>query len=305
MALLDSTGVLIQGITGREGRMTAAHMVAYGTPVVAGVTPGRDGETVSGVPVYDSVRAAVAALAERGERIGASVVIVPPFAVLEAATDALQHAGCDLVIATEGVPRHDALYVLAAARDVGRDIVGPNSTGLIQPGSRRKLGAIGGDRPERAFVPGAVGVVSRSGGMTAEIGLTLRQVGCGVSGAISIGGDDLIGLSPADAILRLQTVPETRAVCYFGEPGTAFEEALAEAISEGRVSLPVVALVAGSFTEHLPEGTAFGHAAAIIRSGIGRPSHKRRVLREAGATVVDSLDDMAEAVLEFLADGDE
>ncbi|HUG14229.1 MAG TPA: CoA-binding protein [Thermomicrobiales bacterium] len=285
---------MIQGITGREGRMTAEHMLAYGTCVVAGVTPGKGGESVHGVPVFDTVLDAVAALGAGS--IGVSVVIVPPLATLQAVADVVQQAGCDVVIATEGAPRHDVLRLLAIARDAGVAVVGPNSVGVIQPGRRRKLGAIGGDRPDRAFVPGSIGVVSRSGGMTSEIGLTLKLAGLGVSAAISVGGDDAIGLPPASAARLLQAVTGTRAICYFGEPGTAFEEDLASAIAGGSLTVPVVALVAGTFTESLPEGTAFGHAAAIIRRGSGRPSDKRRMLAEAGAIVVESLDDMASAV---------
>jgi succinyl-CoA synthetase alpha subunit len=304
MPLFGDSGVLMQGITGREGRMTAAHMLAYGTPILAGVTPGKGGETVHGIPVFDSVTEAVAAVSPA--QIGVSVIIVPPLAVLDAATDAIQSASCDLVIATENVPRHDALAILSLARSANVDVVGPNSVGVIQPAAHRKLGAIGGDRPERAFVPGHVGVVSRSGGMTAEIGLTLKRAGLGVSAAVSVGGDDLIGLPPAVAVQRLQEIAGTRAICYFGEPGTPFEENLAVAITEGLISVPLVALVAGSFTETLPEGTAFGHAAAIIRSDTGRPSRKRQLLRDAGAIVVHSLYEMSSVVCGILAaEGDE
>lgn len=294
MTLFGDSGVMIQGITGREGRMTAEHMLSYGTPVVAGVTPGKGGQSVCGVPVFDSVSDAIASCGPG--RIGVSVVIVPPLATLRAVSDAVRSAGCDIVIATEGVPRHDALRMLVIARQAGVTVVGPNSVGVIEPGQRRKLGAIGGDRPERAFVPGAVGIISRSGGMTSEIGLTLRMAGLGVSGAISVGGDELIGLPPARAARVLQDLPETRAICYFGEPGTHFEEELAAEIESGSIQVPVIALVAGTFTESLPEGTAFGHAAAIIQRGSGRPTDKRRRLADAGAIVVSSLDDMAVAV---------
>jgi succinyl-CoA synthetase alpha subunit len=298
MTLFTDSGVIVQGITGREGRMTAAHMVSYGTRVVAGVTPGKGGDVVCGVPVFDSISDAIEAVGI--EAIGVSVVVVPPLAMLGAGVEAIRVAGCDLVIATEGIPRHDALRLLAEARRAGVTVVGPNSVGVIEPGRKRKLGAIGGDRPGRAFVPGNVGVVSRSGGMTSEIGLTLKMAGFGVSAAVSVGGDDLIGLPPAVAAMKLQELTETRAICYFGEPGTSFEEDLASAISNRVVTVPVVALVAGTFTESLPEGTAFGHAAAMIRRGSGRPSEKRRVLAEAGAIVVDSLDEMADAVADLL-----
>jgi succinyl-CoA synthetase alpha subunit len=302
MSLLGDTGVMILGITGREGRMTASHMLGYGTHVVAGVTPGKGGELVADVPVFHSVEEAMSTI---GDTIGVSVVIVPPLATRDAVLDVLKHTSGDIVIATEGVPRHDSLEMLAAARDRRVDVVGPNSTGVIVPSKARKLGAIGGDRPQRAFVAGGIGVISRSGGMTSELALTIKQAGYGVSAAISVGGDEMIGLPPVEAAQRLQQLPETRAICYFGEPGTTHEERLAEAIADGRISIPVIALVAGSFTEHLPEGTAFGHAAAIIKSGVGRPSDKRRTLSEAGAVVVDSLDELSEAVCACMGSGAE
>jgi succinyl-CoA synthetase alpha subunit len=300
MTLLGASGVLVQGITGREGRMTVAHMVAYGTRVVAGVTPGKGGERVGDIPVFDGVADALEVF---GEGIGVSVVIVPPLAVRNAVVEALAHARLDIVVATEGIPRHDSLYMLAAARDAGVDVVGPNSTGVVIPAQRRKLGAIGGDRPERAFVPGKVGVISRSGGMTSELALTIKQAGFGVSAAISVGGDEMIGLPPAIAAQRLQELPETQVICYFGEPGTTYEEDLAASVAAGTVSVPLIALVAGSFTESLPEGTAFGHAAAIIRRGTGRPTDKRRILRDAGAIVIESLDELSEALHDALGSG--
>ncbi len=300
MSVLGTGAVIIQGITGREARMVAEHTVAYGTPLVAGVTPGKAGEVVAGVPVFNAVGDA---LAEIGTPIDTSLISVPPFAVLGAAREAFAAGLKRLVIATEGVPRHDMVRLLAEARFEDCVVIGPNSVGAITPAARRKIGAIGGDRPERAFVPGTVGILSRSGGMTAEIGLTLRLAGLGVSTAISVGGDDLIGLPPRDAALLLQSDPATQAICVFGEPGTPFEEDLAQAMESGEITLPVVALIAGAFTETLPEGTAFGHAAAIIAGDSGRPSTKRRVLAQAGGHVVETLDELAEVVTGLLKGG--
>lgn len=273
--------------------MVAAHSVAYGTPLVAGVTPGKAGHTVAGVPVFNTV---VDAQEQIATPIDTSLVSVPPFAVLDAGREALEADIRRLVIATEGVPRHDMARLLALASDLGAIVIGPNSVGAITPARRRKIGAIGGEHPQRAFVPGNVAIVSRSGGMTSEIGLTLRRAGQGVSTAISVGGDDLIGLPPEQAVMLLQQDPDTQVICLFGEPGTPFEERLAQAMSAGRVTVSVVALIAGTFTESLPEGTAFGHAAAIIAGEAGRPSTKRRLLSEAGAHVVTTLDELAEVV---------
>ncbi len=300
MSVLGTGGVIIQGITGREARMVAEHSVTYGTPLVAGVTPGKEGESVAGVPVFNSVTDAMGGIETE---IDTSLISVPPFAVLAAGREALRAGIRRLVVATEGVPRHDMVKLLAEARAQDVAVIGPNSVGAITPSTCRKIGAIGGDRPERAFVPGHVGIISRSGGMTAEIGLTLRRAGLGVSTAISVGGDDLIGLPPEKAALLLQSDPCTHIICLFGEPGTPFEEELAQAMLAGHVTVPVVALIAGAFTETLPEGTAFGHAAAIIAGSSGRPSIKRRVLADAGGHVVDTLDELAGIVTALLKDG--
>lgn len=300
MSVLGHAGIIIQGITGREARMVAGHMLAYGTPLVAGVTPGKGGETVAGVTVFDTVNAAIS---DSEAEIDTSLISVPPFAVLAAGREALEAGIGRLVIATEGVPRHDIVQLLAEAEGHGCVVIGPNSVGAITPRAWRKIGAIGGDRPGRAFVAGQVGIASRSGGMTSEIGLTLRRAGLGVSTAISVGGDELVGLPPAPACRILQCDPETRVICVFGEPGTAFEEELASDIASGDIGVPVVALISGLFTETLPEGTAFGHAAAIIAGDTGRPSTKRRMLSDAGAYVVNTLDELAETVRTLLGAG--
>ncbi|HET9015796.1 MAG TPA: succinate--CoA ligase subunit alpha [Thermomicrobiaceae bacterium] len=284
----ETTRVLVQGVTGREARMVTGHMVAYGTPVVAGVTPGRgDGEPVTGVPVFDTVQEAVDATGAT-----ATLISVPPGAVLDAALEALAHGLRLLLIATEGVPQLDAMRLLRWADDSAARVIGPNSVGIINPSLRLKLGAIGGENPERAFAPGRIGVVSRSGGMTAEIGLMLRRVGLGVSTAVSVGGDALIGMPPARLLPLYERDEQTDGVVLFGEPGTHFEEEVAEVVRSRRYTKPLIAVVAGRFTESLPEGTAFGHAAAIIEGPSGRPSAKMAALRDVGALVAEEFDDL-------------
>lgn len=288
----ETTRLLVQGITGREASMVTAHMTRYGTHVVAGVTPGRgraDGQPdeIAGVPVYDTVEEAV----ERHQPT-ATLISVPPGAVLDACLEALAHGIRLLVIATEGVPRHDAMKIIERAEDHYARVVGPNSVGVIHPASRVKIGAIGGDNPDRAFPPGAIGIISRSGGMTAEIGLMIKKVGLGVSTAVSVGGDAMIGTTPATLLPLFQRDPETEGVVLFGEPGTGFEEEVARVLESRRYLKPLFAVVAGRFTELLPEGTAFGHAAAMIEGGAGRPSAKIERLREAGAMVVEEFDDL-------------
>ncbi len=287
--LIDgSLRLLVQGITGREASMVTRHMIDYGTQVVAGVTPGRGGQDVQNVPVFDTVHDAIEA-----SQPNASLVSVPPSATLDAVSEAIANRIPLVLIATEGIPQHDVLQMLELADEAGTVIIGPNSVGVIRPSESVKIGAIGGENPERAFVPGRIGVMSRSGGMTAEIGLTLRQAGYGVSTAISVGGDALIGSTPATLLREFQEDTETDAVVLFGEPGTRFEEDVAHRIESGQFTKPLVALIAGEFTETLPEGTAFGHAAAIIEGDSGRPSKKRAALRQAGAQVADELDQIA------------
>ncbi len=279
--------VLVQGITGREAGMVVAHSLAYGTPILAGVTPGKGGGMVHGVPVYDTVEEAV-----REHPLNTSLISVPPAFVLDAALEALEEGIPLLVVATERVPVHDTAKILAYSREIGATLIGPNSVGIISPGDRVKVGAIGGDRPERCFFPGRVGVISRSGGMTAECSWMVRRAGHGVSTSVSTGGDPLIGMTPAKLLRLFEEDVETDGVLLFGEPGTTFEEEAAKMISRGEFKKPLIAFIAGRFTEGLPEGTVFGHAAAIISGGRGRPSDKARALREAGALVAESFNEL-------------
>ena len=267
--------------------MVTRYTLAYGTSIVAGVTPGKGGQHVEGVPVYDTL-----ATACREHDINTAITYVPPASAYDAVAEAI-HCGIPLIcIPTENVPQHDAIRCLALARRAGVRVVGPNSLGIISPRQRVKLGAIGGDNPGRCFSPGPVGIISRSGGMTAEVAWTVRQAGFGVSTAVSIGGDALVGSSPRDILQLFQADEETRLVVYFGEPGTAFEEELAEFLSSEGSCKPLLCLVAGRFTEEMPEGTVFGHAASLISADAGRPSIKMRRLEEAGAMVADSLEEL-------------
>jgi succinyl-CoA synthetase alpha subunit len=218
-------------------------------------------------------------------------VYVPPLAVLDAVAEAAEAAIAVIVVVTENTPLHDSIRLHTLARESGARVIGPNSVGLITPGRRLKLGAIGGENPDRAFVPGRVGVISRSGGLTAEVGLQLRRNGLGVSTAVSIGGDALIGLEPADVAASLSADDQTDVIVYVGEPGTLLEERLAEAIAGDLVTKPVVALILGEFMEEFPQGMVFGHAGAVIEQDQGSPREKKRHLNRVGARVVESLDD--------------
>lgn len=223
-----------------------------------------------------------------------------PRLVFDAVKEAIAN-GLKLVwIATENVPLQDALRFLHLARQTGVRVVGPNSVGIISPGRRVKVGAIGGDKAERCFVPGCAGVISRSGGMTAETSWMVKRAGYGVSTAVSCGGDALIGTTPAELLEMFEQDTETRAVVTFSEPGTTFEEEMADLLERGKFTKPLISYVAGRFTESLPEGTVFGHAGAIISGGQGKPSQKIVRLRQAGARVAERFDDIIELLQQAL-----
>jgi succinyl-CoA synthetase alpha subunit len=285
--LIDaSTRVIVQGITGAQGRFDVRHCLAYGTRVVAGVTPGRGGETVEGVPVFDTVRAAMDAV-----EADASAIYVPARGVKNAVLEAVEAGIRVLLATTENVPRHDASLAVAEARAAGARLVGFNSNGLISPG-RCKMGGIGGDRPDDIYKPGRIGVCSRSGGMSAEICATLAAAGFGVSTCVALGGDPIVGMRMAECLRLFEEDPETDACVVFGEPGTSHEQGVAEALRRGELTKPVVALIAGRFQEAYPAGVSFGHIAAMIREKGDSASEKQKLLRESGARVAATLEEI-------------
>lgn len=289
MAILvdASTKILIQGITGREASMVVRHSLGYGTRVVSGVTPGKCGGEVHGVPVYDTVQQACAA-----HELNTTVIYVPPAFAYDAVMEAL---ACDMkliLIMTERIPQQDVAKFLHAARGSGCTIVGPNSVGIISPGERVKVGAIGGDNPSRCFVPGEVGIISRSGGMTAECAWMVKRAGLGVSTCVSVGGDALIGSTPKEILARFEDDIYTKAVVLWGEPGTSYEEEVAAFIAAGGFTKPLIGYVSGQFVENLPEGTVFGHAASIIQAGHGKPSNKISLLEAAGALMARTFNEL-------------
>jgi len=290
----ENTRVLIQGITGREARMVTRHMLDYGTEVKAGVTPGRGGQDVHGVTVYDTIKAAM-----QEQQINLSLIYVPPAFVLDAVQESLDNGIKQLVIITENIPQKDVVKCLKLARDKDARIIGPNTVGLINPGAGVKLGAIGGDDPDRCFVPGSIGVISRSGGMTAETSWMAKRAGRGVSTSIGIGGDPMIGSTPRDLLQLFARDDDTEAVIMFSEPGTHFEIEVAEYLEEGKFNKPLIVYVAGKFTEDMPAGTVFGHAGAIIEGEGSKPSAKMERLREAGAKVVENYDEIIDYIKEI------
>jgi succinyl-CoA synthetase alpha subunit len=295
--LINNTDpVLVQGITGREGRARTRLMKGYGANVVAGVSPGHGGEEVEGVPVFDTALAAVDAVGD----IYASVVFVPGPAVREAALEAFA-AGVKLaVLVPDRVPLWDVLAIDAAAREAGARYVGPNTLGLLSV-DQAVLGMVGG-RAESArkwFRPGPVGISSRSGGITSSLAYYLGKAGIGATTLIHVGGDPIVGTPHQDAVRLFQDDPATKAVVMFGEIGGSQEEKVAELLADGVVTKPVIAFIGGKAAK---EGTRFSHAGAIIEGGRGTHEGKVKALREAGAIVVDEYDRVAEYTLGVLKD---
>jgi len=292
----ESKKVLIQGITGREGQARAKLMLGYGTNVVAGCTPGKGGQEVLGVPVYNKVSEAVSA----HDGIDVSVVLVPARFVKGAAVEAIEAGVKLLLIVPDRVPLWDAMAIAKCAAKHDAQFVGPNTLGVISPG-KGVVGMIGG-RAESAkawFKPGNVGVISRSGGMSSSTAYYLGQAGIGTSTICHVGGDSVLGIRIPDAALMFEGDPDTDAIVIFGEIGGTMEEQLAELMTSGRVTKPVVAYIGGKAAK---EGTRFSHAGAIIEGGKGTHAGKVEALTAAGATVVNAFGDLPEATKAVLKD---
>ena len=289
MAILAdvNTRVMVQGITGREAASFTKDMLDYGTQVVAGVTPAKLGHQVHGVPVYDTVAQALAQ-----HSVEASIISVPPLMVREAALEALWHGIKLIVIVTERVPRRDVVEFLAVAREHNARVIGPNTLGLISPGMV-KLGMAGGpvEDVRKAYTPGQVGILSRSGGMTTEIANLLSTAGIGQSTCISVGGDPVVGSNFLDLVPLFQDDPLTKAVTLFCEPGGVIEEELSRRVEEGEITIPVVAFIAGRFVDDMP-GMRFGHSATIVEGERGTTRAKIELFERAGIRVAHAFSDI-------------
>ncbi len=278
----QNTRVLVQGITGREGRRSTKEMLDYGTVVSCGVTPGKHGRTIEGLPVFDSVKEAVAF----DGALNVSVFYVPPLMVLDAATEAIDAGIRTLVIVTENVPIKDVAKLFEHAQRCGARIIGPSSVGVIAPELGR-LGSIGGPDPARVYSKGPIGLISKSGGMCAETAGLLTAAGLGQSTVVGIGGDVIIGTTFAEVMELFQEDEETEVVVLFGEVGGVYEEIAAEMVREKRFTKPTVAFISGKFAESISRGLALGHAGAVVEEGFGSAADKMQVLREAGVLVAD------------------
>ncbi|MGI6552716.1 MAG: succinate--CoA ligase subunit alpha [Clostridia bacterium] len=269
----ENTRVIVQGITGKQGSFHTRQMIAYGTKIVAGVSPGKGGHQVEQIPVYDSVFAAM-----KEHPADAGILFVPaPFA-LEAAYEAIDAGLKLLVCITEHIPLHDAAKIMAFAQKRGTTVVGPNTFGIISSG-KCKIGIM----PNQFYVPGKVGVVSRSGTLSYEIVANLLNAGFGTSTVVGMGGDRIVGLDYIAVLKEFEKDPQTEVIVMVGEIGGTSEEEAADFIKDN-ISKPVVAYLAG---KSAPPGKRMGHAGAIIERGRGTYAGKKEALERAGVQVAD------------------
>jgi succinyl-CoA synthetase alpha subunit len=275
MAILidEHTRVVVQGITGYQGEFHTRRMLEFGTKVVAGTSPGKGGQTIADVPVFDTVEEAV-----RETGATAACIFVPARGAKDAALEAIASRLTPVVVITEHIPVHDAIEVVAAARAAGVHVVGPNGPGLASPG-KCKIGIM----PNDLFKPGPVGLVSRSGTLTYEIVAGLTSAGIGQSTALGLGGDPVVGVNFVEAITMFNDDPDTTAIVMVGEIGGAAEEDAARFI-KASVKKPVVGYIAGLTA---PPGKRMGHAGAVISGTEGTAQGKIKAMEAAGIRVVE------------------
>lgn len=295
----ERTTVLVHGITGREGQARTRLMLDYGTKVIGGVTPGKGGQAVLGVPVFGSAKDAVATLGA----VDASVLFVPAAGVRDAAVEAIEAGVKLIVLVADRVPVWDAMSIMKSAKAHGATVLGPNTLGVASPG-KAVLGMIGGRAESarewfKAPLEGGsgVGVISRSGGMASSTGYYLGQAGVRISTIAHVGGDTVLGIRIPDAALRFQEDPATDAIVVFGEIGGSQEEELADLVKSGRVTKPVIAYIGGKAAR---AGTRFSHAGAIIEGNRGTHAGKVAALEAVGARVVAAFGELPGAVVETL-----
>ncbi len=282
--------VIVQGITGREGSIRTKLMLDYGTQILGGCTPGRGGIKVHGLPVFDSVQQALDSLGH----IDVSVIFVPAPNVKQAALEAMQANIPLLALIADRVPLYDVLELCEVAEECGVKFIGPNTVGVISP-EKAVLGMMGGNAETARswFHSGNVGIVSRSGGLSASTGFYLCQRGIGISTICHIGGDAVIGLTMPEVVQMFESDPQTDLIVMIGEIGGVQEEQVAELIKNGKVKKPVVAYIGGKSAK---SGTRYSHAGAIIEGGKGTWQSKVEALRSAGVEVVDQFNQIPETV---------
>ena len=279
----EKTRIVVMGITGKEGSFHTKQMLTYGSTVAAGVTPGKKGQTVEGVPVFNTIQEAV-----KYEGVNASCIFVPPLAAADAIMECAS-AGLGVVVCiTEGIPALDMVKVMSFLEDKGCVLIGPNCPGIISPG-KTKVGIM----PGHIHRPGRIGVISRSGTLTYEVVDQLTRAGLGQSTCIGIGGDSIVGTSFIDHLRKFKDDPETKGVVIIGEIGGSAEEEAAEYVRR-EFRKPVLAFIAG---QTAPPDKRMGHAGAIISGGKGKAEDKIRALESAGITVVRNLGKFGEAAV--------
>ena len=282
----ENTRVVVQGITGKEGTFHTEQMIAYGTVVAAGVTPGKGGFQYKGVPVFNSVLQAI-----ENEGVNASCIFVPPSSATDAIMEGIS-AGLSVVVCiTEGIPILDMVRVASFIKGKESVLIGPNCPGIISPG-KTKVGIM----PGHIHEPGPIGVISRSGTLTYEVVDQLSRVGLGQSTCIGIGGDPIVGTNFIDHLKRFKNDPATEGVVIIGEIGGTTEEEAAAYI-QAEFHKPVIAFVAGRTA---PPGKRMGHAGAIISGKEGRAEDKIKALKSAGITIVQNLGKLGETVFQVM-----
>jgi len=276
----EDSKVMVQGITGNEGRFHTALMLDYGTKIVAGVTPGKGGQEVEGLPVYNKVAEVV-----NNHGVDTSTIFVPPTFARSAVLEAIDAGIKNLVVITELIPQKDAIEFVAKANRKGLVIVGPNTPGIINPSSRMHVGVM----PAHIFKPGSVGMVSRSGTLTYEIAWHISQTGMGQSTCIGLGGDPVVGMDFIKVLEMFKDDEETKGVVLIGEIGGNAEELAAQYIAETNYPKPVVAYIAGRLA---PQGKRMGHAGAIIMGNAGTASSKIEAFSKARVPVAEKPSDI-------------
>lgn len=282
------TTFIVQGITGREAVNLTRENLDYGAKIVGGVTPGRAGRDVYGVPVFDCVRDVV-------EQVGqpeGSIVSVPPKFTADAMFEALENGIKLIVVVTENVPRGEVAQAVELANLRGARIIGPNCLGIISP-DEAKMGGVGGPaaNTRQAYTKGPIGIMSRSGGMTTEIASTLTAAGMGQSTCVSIGGDAIVGTTYAELMPLFEADPETKAIAIYSEPGGRMEAELAEWVKENDSRLPIVAFMAGRFMDEM-KGMRFGHAGTIVEGKEDTTAEKIERMEAAGISVAERIEEI-------------
>jgi succinyl-CoA synthetase alpha subunit len=292
------TRFIVQGITGREAVNLTRENLDYGAKIIGGVTPGRAGRDIYGVPVYDSVRDVVA---KHGAVEGA-IISVPPNFARDAVFEAVENGITLIVIVTENIPRKEVAQMVELAGLRGARIIGPNCLGIISPGEA-KMGGVGGPaaNTRQAYSKGPIGVMSRSGGMTTEIASTLTAAGLGQSTCVSIGGDAIVGTSYAELMPLYEADPETQAIAIYSEPGGRMEAELAEWVRAHDSRLPIVAFMAGRFMDEM-KGMRFGHAGTIVEGKEDTTAEKIARMEAAGISVAERIEEIPVLLRKRLAE---